>query len=248
MGTADLHTHTSLTDGMMDVGALLEYVQHHTSLDVVAVTDHDDITAGLLARELARERGYRAQVVVGAEITTLEGHLLGLFLEQNVAPFQPLATTLKALHRQGGLAIVPHPMSWLTFSLGQRAIQRVLASQEPGVHFDGIETQNPTAAGKVTWKKVGRLNQEQYHLAEVGGSDAHFLAAVGSGYTRFPGATTEELRRAIQQSRTEAASVSVALSRIGYGELVKQQVKSLVLHPTRTVSRPLWRFLRGVGP
>jgi len=90
MGRADIHTHTNLTDGMMDVRALLEHVQERTDLDVLAVTDHDDLTAGLLARELVEQNGYRFQVVIGAEITTLEGHLLGLFLERAVAQLQSL--------------------------------------------------------------------------------------------------------------------------------------------------------------
>ena len=245
MGTADLHTHTSLSDGMMDVGALLEHVQEQTSLDVLAVTDHDDIAAGILAQELVRERGYRFQVVIGAEITTLEGHLLGLFLQHKVAPFQSLAATLKAIHLQSGLAIVPHPMSWLTFSVGQRSIDRVMNANKAGVYLDGIEIENPTIAGKLTREKVQRLNRERYHLAVVGGSDAHFLAAVGSGYARFPGHTADELRQAILEKQTEAISTEIDLKRIGYGALVKQQVRSLVVQPTRAVSRPLLKFLRG---
>ena len=245
MGRADIHTHTNLTDGMMDVRALLEHVQEHTDLDVLAVTDHDDLTAGLLARELVEQNGYRFQVVIGAEITTLEGHLLGLFLERAVAQLQSLEATLKAVHEQDGLAIVPHPMSWLTFSLGERAFQRVQDSSEPGVYLDGVETANPTVAGKVTQEKVRRLNSQQYHLAEVGGSDAHFLAAVASGVTRFPGKTAEDLRQAILGSKTEAEAGEISLRDIGYTELVKQQVRSLVVHPTRIVSRPLLRFLRG---
>lgn len=245
MGAADLHTHTSLTDGMMDVAALLEQVQHHTSLDVLAVTDHDDITAGLLAQQLVQERGYRFQVVVGEEISTLEGHLLGLFLTRAVPPLQPLASTLRMIHEQGGLAVVPHPMSWLTFSVGQRSIERALASTVAGVHIDAIETGNPTAAGQLTQEKAQRLNRERYHLAEVGGSDAHFLAAVGSGYTLFDGVTAEELRQAILARQTQALAPGISLTAIGYGELVKQQVRSLVVQPSRVVSRPLLRLFRG---
>lgn len=245
MGMADLHTHTSLTDGMMDVGALLDRAQSATQLDVLAVTDHDDLTAGLLARELAEQNGYRFQIIVGAEITTLEGHLLGLFLDRPVARFQSLRATIKAIHQQGGLAIVPHPMSWLTFSVGQRALERALACQEPDVYLDGIETANPSVAAILTREKVQRLNKERYALPEVGGSDAHFLVAVGSGYTLFPGKTAEDLRQAILARQTQAAALGLPLSSIGYGELAKQQVRSLLLHPARSLSRPLLKFLGG---
>src|SRR2546428_8417792 len=102
MGLADLHTHTSLTDGMMDVGALLSHVQAHTEIDVLAVTDHDDITAGLMARGPARGRGYRFEVIVGEEGTTREGHPIGLFLERQGAPLPSLEVSPKGGYEPGG--------------------------------------------------------------------------------------------------------------------------------------------------
>lgn len=245
MGCADLHLHTSMSDGMMDIHALLDHVQEQTDLDVIAVTDHEDISGGVLAHEIAQKHGYRFQVIVGAEITTIEGHLLALFLERQVPRLQGLDATLKAIHRQGGIAIAPHPMSWLTFSIGERSLRRVHASTEEGVYLDAIETRNPSVAGKVTRVKVDRLNTEVLNLAETGGSDAHFLAAVGTGYTTFPGKTAHDLKVALLKKTTAAAARELSLSEIGYTELVKQQVKSLVIHPTRTVGRPFLRFFRG---
>ena len=131
MSQADLHIHTSLSDGMMDVGVLLAYVEAQGFLDVLAITDHDDITAAFMAQELTQKHGYRAQIVIGEEITTRSGHLLGLFLERPVARLQSLETTLQAIHDQGGLAVIPHPMSWLTFSVGQSSMERVMASKCP---------------------------------------------------------------------------------------------------------------------
>lgn len=245
MGLADLHTHTSLTDGMMDVGALLAYVEQQGLLDVLAVTDHDDITAGLLARDITDRYHYKAQVVVGEEITTLSGHLLALFLERPVPRLQPLEATLQAIHEQGGLAVVPHPLSWLTFSVGQRALERVLSSQEQGVYFDGLEVANPSMAAKVTRQRVQQLNQERFHLAEVGASDAHFLPVLGSAYTIFSGASLSELRQAILDRETQGVSQEVALSKIGYGEIVRQQIRSLLVQPTKALSRPIRAFLKG---
>lgn len=238
MGTADLHTHTNLTDGMMDVGALLQYAQEHTDLDVLAVTDHDDLTAALMAREIVQERGYRFEVIVGEEITTLEGHLIGLFLERTVPRLQRLETSLRAIHEQGGIAVIPHPLSWLTFSLGRRAIKRIAGGHTAGAYFDAIETANPTLAGKITRSRVLELNQE-LRLPQTGSSDAHFLPAVAAGYTRFPGTTAEELRQALLNGATEAEATDLRLSSIGYGEIVRQQVRSLVVHPARSIARSL---------
>lgn len=248
-GKADLHTHTSFTDGMMDVRALLDHFEERTDVDVVALTDHDDLTAGLVARDLAERHHYRFEVIVGCEVTTLSGHLIGLFLESPVPRLQSMEKTLQAIHRQGGLAIAPHPLSWLTFSLGQRALLRAARSQDTGVYFDGIETANPSLAAQIVRDRVVRLNRETLGLAEIGASDAHFLAAAGSGITHFPGHTAEDLRRAILRRMTAAESFHVPLSAIGYGELVKQQVRSLVMLPARNAAKPLRRLLgRGRQP
>jgi len=80
VGKADLHLHTTVSDGLVTVERLLEYVEHETDLDVIAVTDHEDALGGLRARELAAKRGYRVEVIPGAEVTTLQGHLLALFV------------------------------------------------------------------------------------------------------------------------------------------------------------------------
>ena len=245
MGLADLHTHTSLSDGMMDVGALLAHVEEQGMLDVIAITDHDDITAAFMARELTAKHGYRAQVVIGEEITTRSGHLLGLFLEHQVPRLQSLEATLQAIHEQGGLAVIPHPMSWLTFSVGQSAMVRVTSSQEEGVYFDGLEVANPSMAAKVTRARVQQFNTEWLHLAELGSTDAHFLPVLGSAFTHFEGSTTEELRRAILERSTQGEARDVTLSQIGYGAIVRQQVRSLVVAPTRALSQPIRSFLKG---
>src|SRR5437879_3449609 len=107
MGLADLHTHTSVSDGMMDVRALLRHVE---------------LSGALEAREIAAGEGYRFQVIVGEEVTTRAGHLIGLFLQGRIPRLRSLEATLRMIHDQGGIAIVPHPMSWLTFSVGQRSV------------------------------------------------------------------------------------------------------------------------------
>lgn len=243
MGTADLHTHTTFTDGMMDVRQLMDYTQEHTSLDVLAVTDHDDLQAGFLARDLAARHNYRFEVIVGCEVTTLQGHVLALFIEEPIPRLQSVEHTIEAIHRQGGLAIVPHPLSWLTFSVGESTLRRVAASARSGVYFDGIETGNPTVAARVRHERVLRLNADLLHLAEIGASDAHFLPAVGAGVTHFEGTTAADLRAAIVARSTVAANLGVSLRDIGYGNLVRQQVQSLVVHPSRSVGRGVRRAL-----
>lgn len=231
-GRADLHIHTAVGDGMAEIPELLDYVEQDGLLNVIAVTDHDNIQGAHQARELWAKGRYSFEVVVGVEVTAVEGHVLALYVEDPLPGLRPVAEVLEAVHRQGGLCIIPHPLSWLTRSLGQRAIERIMRSEADGVYFDGIEVGNGTFAARMTVKKAIRLNRERYHLAEVGGSDAHFLAAVGSGCTLFPGSTAEDLRRAILERRTSATtSGHPGLLRIGPGQIMRQTLRGLTVTP-----------------
>jgi hypothetical protein len=249
MGKADLHIHTARGDGMADLPELLEYVQEKTDLTVIAVTEHDDLRPGLDAREMCARGRYRFDVVPGVEVTTLEGHLLTLYLEEPVESLRPLAETLEAVHKQGGLCIIPHPMSWLTRSIGQSVIERVQRDSREGVYFDGIEVANQSAGARVAIGKARRLNEERYRLAAVGGSDAHFLTVIGSAYTAFEGQGAEDLRRAILARTTQGVGGHhPSLSEIGLGQVARQQVRGILVTPRkmgwrRTVASFVKRFV-----
>jgi len=232
LGKADLHIHTAVGDGMADIPELLDYVEASTDLDAIAVTDHDNIRGAHAARELWAKGQYSFQVVMGVEVTAIEGHILALYVEEPLPALRPAVEVLEAVHKQGGLCIIPHPLAWLTRSLGRRAIERVMKTGGDGVYFDGIEVTNETFAARMTAKKAIRLNRERYHLAEVGGSDAHFLPAVGSAYTLFPGSTAEDLRRAILDRQSKAASGRhPSLREIGPGQIARQAWRGLTVTP-----------------
>ena len=249
MGKGDLHIPTARGDGMADLPELLDYVQEKTDLTVIAVTEHDDARPGLEAREMCARGSYRFDVVAGAEVTTLQGHLLALYLEEPVESLRPLAETLEAVHRQGGLCVIPHPMSWLTRSIGQRTVERVLREERDGLYFDGIEVANLSPGARVGIGKARRLNEQRYHLAAVGGSDAHFLAVVGSAYTLFEGRGADDLKRAILARTTQGVDGRhPSLMEIGLGQVARQQVRGFLVTPRkmgwrRTVASFVRRFV-----
>ncbi|MSQ34110.1 MAG: PHP domain-containing protein [Dehalococcoidia bacterium] len=241
MGTADLHLHTAYSDGLPSVPELLDYVEHATGLDVIAITDHDDLRACAEAQELAARRGYRFQVVPGVEVTSSEGHLLALFVEGPIPPWRSLAETVATVQAQGGLCIIPHPFSWLTQSVGQRGLERLLST--PGPRPVGIEVANPSPAGAVTAARVREWSLRQL-LAESGGSDAHFLGAVGRACTAFPGRTAAELRQALLARQTQALLRPAGYGRgVTLGERVRQALRAHVLRPGLPIA--LWRHYGG---
>ena len=251
-GLADLQVHTSAGDGMMDARAILDYVEHRTELDIIAVTDHDDIGGALAAREIHARGGYGFEVMTGIELTTRSGHLLALDIDEPLRPLRPLAETVREIHRLGGLAVVPHPFSYLTRSIGERALRRLLATGDPELRPDGIELASGSPAARVTERKARRLNRDAFHLPETGGSDAHFLPEVGRAATLFPGSSTAELRAALAARETGALLLApVPLSAIGWRALARQQVRGLSVTPRRVLGPALARAgrrLRAIAP
>ncbi|GIW06701.1 MAG: phosphotransferase [Dehalococcoidia bacterium] len=236
-GKADIHLHSSYSDGLMTVQQILDWVQEKTDLDVIAVTDHDDVEGGLRARELAAGGGYRFDVIAGAEISTRDGHLLALFLEKQVRSFRPIEETIEEVREQGGLCVVPHPMSWLTTSIGERTLNRAMAHHTPGIF--GLEVANPTIAGRVTRLKVARLNRTRYGLAETGGSDAHFLPSIGTAYTKFAGKTAEDLRRSLLERTTAGVQRPGRPEPVSVRDLIRQQGRSMIWLPAKRVRNHL---------
>jgi hypothetical protein len=200
-GRADLHIHTLASDGTASVVEILEGVAGRGDLDAIAITDHERIDAALAGRAIAADRGLPFEVIVGEEVTTLGGHLLGLFLERPIRPWRSLRRTILEIHDQGGLAIPAHPLVPYPLCAQGFVLRGLLDDPDERVHPDAIETFNPTTLGRPWHGRVVRF-AEEYGLAKVGNSDAHAAEAIGTGWTTFPGRNADDLRRAIAERRT----------------------------------------------
>ena len=200
-----MHIHTSCNDGTASVREILDHVRDNTDLDVVAITDHDRLRGALEAREISSD--YSFEVVPGMEMTTIEGHCLCLFVEKPIKMWKSLEWTIGKAHEQGAVVIAPHPMSMLTRSIGRWSFERIMHNPSSEIFFDAVETFNPSYAGRISEAKVRRLNQLQYHLPEVGNSDAHHVEGVGSAYTVFEGTTAADYRRELMAARTAPGGV-----------------------------------------
>jgi predicted metal-dependent phosphoesterase TrpH len=230
-GRADLHLHTLASDGLMSTQALVDYAEADTDLDVIAITDHDETSAGLEAREYAARRGYRVQVVPGVEVTTLEGHLLALYVEERPPALRSLQATAEWVLRQGGLCLAPHPFTRWTHSLSARSLSHAVQQQL----LAGVEALNASPAGRASHTRAVKF-VDQHALAAVGGSDAHMLGVVGLARTRFRGRGPAELRHAIETAATFAEGRFASPREIA-AEALPQLARSMVQLPLRRMVR-----------
>ena len=165
--SADLHVHSGLWGGatMTPWGLVLE--ARRQGLDVVALTSHNEILDGRLAAVFS-ERMAGPIVLVGQEITSATQDLIAIGITSTIAPELPLAAQVTEVHRQGGIAIAPHPSG--------RYLDRyrpVLAA------IDGAEVCHP-----VIWQvRTAGTELERFFAATtampIGSSDFHFLRSPG---------------------------------------------------------------------
>jgi len=235
MGRADLQLHSDLGDGLSSIEEILESAEQ-AELDVIALTDHDDIRGAFALRDLAAQRSSPVAVVPGVEVTTRSGHLLALWIEEEIPMFCPLVDALSLIHQAGGMAIVPHPLSYLTFSIGEGALRQLAAYGDDSRMVDAIELRNPSYAGRVRASRAVWLNTHVLRIAETGSSDAHHAALVGTCWTEFPGSTPHDLRTALREHGTTSDGRGWTL-REHLDGAATQQWRSMVRDPIKRARR-----------
>ena len=201
MGLADLHIHTIYSyDGTASVPAVLKRAKQ-VGLDILAITDHDEIQGALKALEMAPN--YGIEVIPGIEITTAEGDLLALNITEMVERGQSLTDTVLKVGELGGFCIAPHPMAggFGMKSLSAYSIMKALRNRDVARVLIGIETYNATALDRMS-NHYAHILGEHLGIAKFGNSDAHVAEAVGLGATEFEGHTSKDLLRAIRRRKT----------------------------------------------
>jgi len=197
----DPHIHTLASDGVSDVESVLAAAVRR-KLDAIAITDHERIDAAQAARDIATGRGLPVEVIVGEEISTRGGHLVGLWLTRRIKPWQSLKRSIALVHEQGGLAIVAHPLPPYPLSCAsENAIRRLMDEADPIYHPDALEGFNPTVA-RLRWSRRVPALAEELGIASVAGSDAHAARKVGSAATIVSGSSAADLRAAIAERDT----------------------------------------------
>lgn len=196
MGKADLHIHSNYSpDAFSPVRGILEMADKN-NLDLIAITDHDTIKGAEEAQKLAPE--FKVKVIKGEEIGTKKGHLIAIFIDNFIPPKKPILETIREIHNQGGLVIIPHPLNPFSRGVSLNTLFQIYKE------VDGIELFNASWSGWINQKKVSKLNSEIFNLAAIGNSDAHVLSQVGKGYTIFKGKTPSDLYSSIKNKLTQA--------------------------------------------
>lgn len=167
----DLHTHSEASpDGGISFEQY-EQILSDGTLNCVAITDHNSIDFAIGAHQRLGNK-----VIIGEEIMTTEGEIIGLFLRDTVLPGQTPEDTVRAIKSQGGLVYIPHPFETFRKGLHPQVIEAL------GAEVDIIEVCNGRAFVQNRSKQAvvwARIN----NIPGAASSDAHGVRGLGSTYT-----------------------------------------------------------------
>ena len=212
---ADLHTHTRHSFDSIVYPRDAVRVARKKGLTALAITDHGSLSGALEAESYAR--GTDLQIIVGEEIATDEGDLVGLFLENEVAR-GPVDRVVEEIRRQGGIVSLPHP------SRGHKSPETLVPWVDVVEGFNARTSPENNAAGQALARAYGK--------PAIAVSDAHFPREIGNSRVTT---SSSDLREALLRREF---SVLTAYNP-AYLFAASQLIKSLRLQTYATIPKQL---------
>ncbi len=197
-------------------------------LAVLGVTDHDTMAGVPEAVAAGQELG--VEVVAGEEITTGglgKVHVLGLFLAGPVRMGMSVEDTIRAVHDQGGLAVLAHPFMPTYFASITPAALRRLLGRTP---VDGVELRHTALTTPMRSRQLDQFYDLHRNRmgAAIGSSDSHFGARdLARNVTLFPGSGAADLRRAMEEASTRPLERYLVPPGPALADRLRQQGRSM---------------------
>lgn len=224
----DLHCHSEASADCSTPLVLFPARCRERGVWVQAITDHNQIWGAQKLQEIVEEEkikkaGFPLTVIVGEEVSTTHGEMIGLFLKEKVPPGLSPKETVAAIKEQGGLALLPHGFDPL-----KRWRLQPMALETVADQIDIVETFNARIS-HLRWNQAAVDWSKLHHLPMSAGSDAHTLADIGSAWVEVP----------VQRIQNPQDLLAALQSGVPVGEWT---------HPVLAFAYKLWdRSLRSLG-
>ena len=196
----DLHTHSyGSPDGGLRVRDY-RYFLENKLLDYIAITDHDSIETAVKIKAELGELGGR--IIVGEEITTTKGELIGLYLTKPIKSGQSAVVTAREIKAQGGLVYVPHPFRKVRHGLSDQNLTEISSDVDIIEAYNGRSLLHQYASAAFGW-----AHPYWPYVAVASSSDAHGRFGWGRDYSLItasptPGTLVSQLAHAEFSKRT----------------------------------------------
>lgn len=193
------HVHTLHSpDSVQSIEKLLLDAERK-GFKAIAITDHDRIDGAVKAKEIAQKLKTQGKinknflVIVGQEISSAQGHIVGLFLRSFIPSGMTAKATIAAIHQQGGLAIAVHPTQGTTGDLNHRLVKKL--------NFDAVELHNSTPKRLLPYYLYTntKLNNSLKKTSLLFSGDDHLSGSIG-----FLGVTVIETDKVSEETIKQA--------------------------------------------
>lgn len=224
----DLHCHSEASADCSTPLVLFPARCRERGVRIQAITDHNEIWGAQKLQEIVEEEkvkktGFPLTIIVGEEVSTTHGEIIGLFLQEKIPAGMSPKETVTAIKEQGGLVSLPHGFDPLKRWRLQPAALETVADQ-----IDVVETFNARIS-QLRWNQAAVDWSKLHGLPMSAGSDAHTLADIGSAWVEVP----------VQHIRTPQDLLAALQSGVPVGEWT---------HPVIAFAYKFWdRSLRRLG-
>lgn len=192
-----MHVHTRFSADSLMCLRCLYLMCIIRKINYIAITEHNNITGALRFSEYCESHGNKVHVIIGEEVMTDSGEIIGLFLKQKIESGKSVEDTISEIKKQNGIVYIPHPYD-------EKRAKTVLDENEIKKHqneIDCIECHNGRNVSPTFSVKQDEI-AEKYQRQKVVGSDAHTFFEIGRNYMdiKEPPLDADSFRRTIPKA------------------------------------------------
>lgn len=171
------HVHTKYSYDSMLPFSLLYRKCRKCGIDYIAITEHNNIDGAKAFQAYCEKRGGKLKVILGEEVMTDSGEIIGLYIHENIKPLMTPEETIQEIKRQGGVVYVPHPYDEKRY----KTVLKEIYIEKYKEEIDCIECHNGRNISTRFDEKQKEI-AEKYKIRKIIGSDAHTIFEVGRNY------------------------------------------------------------------
>ena len=173
----EVHVHTKYSHDSLLPFWLLYLLCRVRGITHIAITEHNNIKGGIAFRNYCKVKGSKLHVIVGEEVMTTQGEIIGLFISKEIKAGLTPEKTIDEIISQNGIVYIPHPYDL-------KRCRTVLAEQAIAKNVNKIHCVESHNGRNIspTYDDMQKFIANKYGLTKVIGSDAHTCFEVGRNY------------------------------------------------------------------
>lgn len=188
---AEFHTHTRFSKDSILNKFFILFMCKIRKIKLISITDHNEIKGAIKYQKFLRKFGI--EVIIGEEVMTDSGEIIGLFLNKKIEPFQTPEETIKQIKEQNGIVYLPHPYDEKRY----KTVLKEEKQKELKEQFDFVEIHNGRNISDKYSEKQKRI-QENLGTIPIIGSDAHTFIELGRNYIEIEYTNIEDFKNNMQ--------------------------------------------------